>query len=70
MNVSCGLPNVVEFVGTPASYTGLGFGSYPVYQLFSLHKIAIYMAGAVHIVVPTYWTTHNFIIQTSTIKIL
>ena len=27
-----------------------------------------YMAGAVHIVVPTYWNTHNFIIHTATIK--
>jgi len=29
-----------------------------------------YMAGAVYVVVPTYWTTHNFITQITTIKIL
>jgi hypothetical protein len=69
MNVSCGLSNVVEFVGTPA-YTGLGFRSHPGYQQFSLHETGIYMAGVVHIVVPTYWNTHYFIIQTTTIKIL
>ena len=63
MNVSCGLPNVVEFVGTSTSYTGLGFRSHPGYQLFSLHETGIYMAGAVCIVVPTYWTTHSFIWQ-------
>ena len=59
MNVGCGLPNVVEFVGIPTSYTGLGFRSHPVYQLFSLHEIGIYMAGAVYIVVLTYWTAQN-----------
>jgi hypothetical protein len=37
--VSCGQPNVVEFVSTPASYTGLGFRSHPGYQLFWLHEI-------------------------------
>ena len=45
MNVSCGLPNVVEFVGTPASYTGLGFRSHPGYQLFSLNEIGFYVYG-------------------------
>jgi len=70
MNDSCGLPNVAAFVGTPTSYTGLGFRSHPGYQLFSMHEIGIYMAGAVNIVVPIYWTTHNFISQTTTIKIL
>ena len=70
MNVSCGLPHVAEFVGTPTSYTGLGFRSHPGYQLFGMHEIGINMAGVVYIVVPTYWTTHSFIIQTTTIKIL
>jgi hypothetical protein len=60
MNVSCGLPNVVEFVGTSTSYTGLGFRSHPGYQLFILRKTGIYMAGAVYVVVPTYWTTTQF----------
>jgi len=70
MNVSCGLPNVVEIVGTPASYTGLGFRSHPGYQLSSLHENGFYMAGVVHNVVRTYWNTHKFIIQTTTVKIL
>jgi len=53
MSVSCGVPNVAVFVGTP-TYTGFGFRSHPGYQLFSMHEVGIYMVGAINIVVPTY----------------